>query len=78
MDEMRWLHIDDSCGQRVARNTLGLSYTRSATGTCKYSSKDDRMPRTIGNASVHCSSAWHMMSAFSVQCRGSTRSLEAG
>jgi hypothetical protein len=31
------------------------------------------MPRTIGNASVHFSATWHMMSAFSVRCRLSTR-----
>ena len=37
------------------------------------------MPRrTSGRASVHFSSAWHMMAAFSVWCRRSTRPLAAG
>ena len=34
--------------------------------------------RTSGRASVHCSSAWHMMAAFSVRCSHSTRPLAAG
>jgi len=78
MDEMRWLHIVCSCGLQLTRNTQGLPYTRSATDACKYSLKDAGMPRIIGNASVHCSSAWHMVPAFSVRCRRSTRLLEAG
>jgi hypothetical protein len=69
VDDMRWLNIVGSCGQLLTRNTQGLPYTRSATDACKYSFKDGRMPRTISNASAHCWSAWHVMSAFSVRCR---------
>jgi len=37
------------------------------------------MPKRIsGSASVHCSSAWHMMAAFMVRCRRSTRPLAEG
>jgi hypothetical protein len=36
------------------------------------------MPRTSGRVSVHFSSAWHMMAAFSVRCNLSPTPLAAG
>jgi hypothetical protein len=75
--EMWWLRIVvGSWGQQLT-TAQGFPHARSATDTCKSSMKDARKSRTMGNASVHSSSAWHMMSVFSVRCRRSTRS-EAG
>ena len=57
----------------------GSPLTRSAADECRSSLKAVRMPRrTSHRASVHCSSAWYTMAAFSVQCSRSTRPLAAG
>jgi hypothetical protein len=71
-----------SCVMWFAGSTVGISsspYTSSATGTCRFALNDVRMPRrTRGSHSVHCWSAWHMMTAFSVQWKRSTSPLAAG
>jgi hypothetical protein len=57
----------------------GSPYTSSATDACRSALYAVRTPsRTNGSASVHCWSAWHMMAAFSVRWKRSTRPLAAG
>jgi hypothetical protein len=57
----------------------GSPYTSSATDACRSSLKAVRMPsRKIGSASVHRCSAWHMIAAFSVRWKRSTRPFAAG
>jgi hypothetical protein len=52
----------------------GLPYTSSATDASKSALHDVRIPRrTSGSASVHFWSTWHMMAAFSVRWKRSTR-----
>jgi hypothetical protein len=52
----------------------GSPYTMSATDACRSALYEVRIPRrTSGSASVHCWSSWHMMAAFNVRWKRSTR-----
>jgi hypothetical protein len=57
----------------------GSPYTSSAKNACRSSLQAVRMlSRTVGSASVHRWSVWHMIAAFSVRWKGSTRPFAAG
>jgi hypothetical protein len=68
--------IDVSSLQAILR---GSPYTSSATNACRFALKDVWIPsRKRGSASVQYWSAWHVITAFSVQWKRSTSPLVAG